>query len=98
MEDAEEVTVVMVVRSALPFPWPSGTAHNMTWAAYIGQEGTIRWPELVLEPDPVSGLMVSHCILQEHVFKHLLGLAMRKFALGNEGRYIGGQGMDTLIR
>ena len=47
--------------------------------------------------DPVSGLMVSHCMLQDHDFKHLLGLGMREFALGDEGGYMGGQGIDTLI-
>ena len=30
IKDKEEVAVVMVVRSAIPSPWPSGTAHSMT--------------------------------------------------------------------
>ena len=38
MDDAVVVTVVTVVRSA--HPWPSDTAHTMTQAVYIGQEGT----------------------------------------------------------
>ena len=30
-------------------------------------------------------------------FKHLLGLGMMEFTLGDEGGYTGRQGMDTLI-
>ena len=53
---------------------------------------------LVLEPDLVSGLMVSHCMLQDHDFVHLLGLGVGKLALGNKGTDVGRQGMDTLVR
>ena len=42
--------------------------------------------------------MVSHCMLQDHDFKHLLGLEVGKFALGDEGADMGQQGMDALIR
>ena len=36
-------------------------------------------------------------MLQDHDFKHLLGLGIGEFVLGDEGGYMGGQGMDTLI-
>ena len=44
------------------------------------------------------GLMVSHGILQDHDFQHFLGLGVREFARGNEGRDMARQGMDTIIR
>ena len=46
---------------------------------------------LVLELDPVSGLMASHCMLQDHDFKHLLGLWVGKLTVGKEGTDAGRQ-------
>ena len=50
-----------------------------------------------MEPDPVSGLTVLHIMLQDHDVKHLLGLVVGKFAMGDESAEEGRQGMDTLI-
>ena len=57
----------------------------MTQEAYIGQEGLVYDLRLVLELDPVSALKVLHCMLQDHDFKHLLGLGVGKLTLGDEG-------------
>ena len=64
----------------------------------MGKKGLIGEQGLVLETDQVSGLMVSHCMLQDHDFKHLCGLGMREFTLADKGGYVGRQGIDTLIR
>ena len=37
-------------------------------------------------------------MLQDHDFKHLLGLGVGKLTLGDEGADVGQQGMDALIR
>ena len=42
MEGADEVIAIMVVRSAHPLSLASDTAHTITSAAYMGQEGTGR--------------------------------------------------------
>ena len=52
---------------------------------------------LVLEPDPVMGLIVLHGVLQDNYLQHFLGMGVGKFTLGDEGRDMGRQGMDTLI-
>ena len=68
----------------------------MTLAVTVGKKGLVGELRLVLEMDPVSCIMVLHCMLQDHDFKHLLGLGMREFTKGDEGRYMGRQDMDTL--
>ena len=55
----------------------------------MGKKELVDELGLVLEMDPVSGLMVSHCVLQDHYLKQLLGLVMREFTLGDEGGYTG---------
>ena len=98
MEDADEVTAVMVVRSAYPFSLAFWYCSQCEFKQLtLGRKRLVGELGLVLETDPVSGLMVSHCMLQDHDFKHLLSLGMDKLALGNEGAYVGRQGMDTLI-
>ena len=64
----------------------------------MGKKGLVGELGLIPETDPVSGLIISHCMLQDHDFKHLLGLGMREFTLADKGGYAGRQGMDTLIR
>ena len=63
----------------------------------LGKKGLVCELVMVLEVDPVSGFIVSHCMLQDHDFKHLLGLRVGEFALGSEGAYADRQGMDTHI-
>ena len=50
----------------------------------MGEKSLVGELELVLEPDPVPCLMVSHCMLQDHEIKHLLGFGVREFTLGDE--------------
>ena len=94
MEDAEEFTVVMVMRSACSLLMLLTVQFEQLT---LGKKGLVGKLGLVLEMDPVSGLMVLHCMLQNHDLKHLLGLGMREFTFGDKGGYRGRQGMDTLI-
>ena len=41
--------------------------------------------------------MVSHSMLQDHEFKHLLGFWLEEFTLVDEGCNVGIQDMDTFI-
>ena len=63
----------------------------------VGEEGLVHELGLVLEPDPVSDLMISYSMLQDHGFKHLLHLGMEGLTSGNEVTELGQQGIDTLI-
>ena len=40
----------------------------------LGKKGTVGELGLVLEPDPVPGIMVSHSMLRDHDFEHFHGL------------------------
>ena len=46
--------------------------------------------------DPASGLMISHCMLQDHDFEHFLCLGLGEFALGDEVTDAHEQHMYTL--
>ena len=48
------------------------------------EKGLIGELGLVLLADPVSGLMVLHCMLQDHDFKHLLDFRKGEPAFGDE--------------
>ena len=76
---------MMVVRSAHPFSLAFGTACTMTQQFALHEKGLVGELGLVLEQDPVTGLVVLHCMLQDHDFQHLLGLEVRECALGDEG-------------
>ena len=51
----------------------------------MGKKGPVGELQLVLKPDPVQGLMVSHCMLEDHYLQHLLHLFMEELALVDEG-------------
>ena len=55
----------------------------------LGEKILVGELELVLEPDPVPCLLVSHSRLQNHEFKHLMGSQVRSFAQGDEGSGMG---------
>ena len=61
----------------------------------MGEKGLLGELGLVLLEDPVSGLMESHCMLQDHDFEHLLGLGMGEFVLGDKVIDVLGQCMYT---
>ena len=96
IEDAVEVAAVMVVRSVHPFPLAFWYCSHLDLA--VIKKGLVGELGLVLELDPVPYLVVSHCVLQDHDFEYLYGLGVSEFTLGDEGRDMGTQGMDTLIR
>ena len=50
----------------------------------MGKKGLVGELVLVLETDPVSCLMISHYMLQDHDFEHLLHLGVWKFTLCND--------------
>ena len=52
---------------------------------------------LVLLADPVSGLVVAYCILQDHDIKHFLCFSLGEFALADEVTDAQGQCIYTLI-
>ena len=55
------------------------------------EKGMVGELGLVLEPDPIIGLMVSHGMLQDHDFQHFLGLAVGKLTVGDEGIDVNGE-------
>ena len=63
-----------------------------------GEKGLVCELGLILEPDSVPCLVVSHCMLQDHELQHLLHFGGGKLALGDEGGNAGGQGMHILVR
>ena len=63
----------------------------------MSEKGLVGELGLGLEPYPVSGLTVLHFMLQDHDFKHFLGLRVREFALGEEVSDMGSQGVDAII-
>ena len=63
----------------------------------MGEKSLVGELGLVLELNQAPCLMVSHCMLQDHEFWHLLGFGVREFTLGDEGNDMGVLGMDTLI-
>ena len=62
----------------------------------MGEKGLLYKLGLIVELDPVPGLMVSHCMLQDHELKHLLCFRLGELGLGDKGGNVGGQGMVTL--
>ena len=49
------------------------------------KKGSVGELGLVLEPDPVLGLMVPHHMLEDHDLQHLHHLFMGELALVDEG-------------
>ena len=62
------------------------------------EEGLVCDLGLVLLPNPVPSLVVSHSVLENHYLHHLLGFWVREPALGDEVRNALGQGMYPFIR
>ena len=45
----------------------------------VSKKGLVGDLGLVLEPEPVPCLMVSHCMLQDYDFEHFYGLVVSEF-------------------
>ena len=55
----------------------------------MGEKGPVGELGLVLEPDPVPGFMVPHCMQIENDLQYLPGLIMGKLAFHDGGNYPG---------
>ena len=55
----------------------------------MGEKSLVGELGLVLEPDSVPCLVISHSMLQDHEFKHLHSFGVREFALGDEDSDMG---------
>ena len=63
----------------------------------MGKKGPVGELGLVLEPDPVLGFVVPHCVLEEHNLQHLPGLIMGELTLVDDSSYPGIDGVDAFI-
>ena len=61
----------------------------------VSKKGLVDELGLVLEPDPVPCLVVSHCMLQDDNVEHFLGLVVSEFTLEDKVTDVSRQGMDT---
>ena len=68
--------------------------YCLYWA--LGEKGLVGQLGLVLGLDPVLGFMLSHCMLKDHDFEHLLSFRVGEFTLVDEGGDMGVWGMDAL--
>ena len=77
MEDVKEDAAVREVRSAQPSLWPLVLLTPGPEQLALGEKSLVDQLGLVLEPDPVWGFMLPHCMLKDHDFEHPLGFRVR---------------------
>ena len=64
----------------------------------VGQEGLVCQGGLVLQADPIPGLMIFYCMLQGHYFHAFSDFSAGEFTFNNEGAYSIGKGMHTFAQ
>ena len=63
----------------------------------MGEKGLVAQLGLVLELDPVTVLMVPHCMLEDHNLQHLLHLIVGKPTAVDKCGYPGNERVDAFI-